>query len=106
MASIFGPIPYGPGDYLVLPIGTTFRLRPSSDDQRMLWVESPSSIVPPKRYRNDFGQLLEHSPYCERDIRPPDEMEANLDGGDYVIVQTLDHQGNVIHDDQTHYACS
>ena len=83
--TVFGPLRYGPGDYLVLPIGTTYRLRPSSDDQRMLWVESPSAIVPPKRYRNDFGQLLEHSPYCERDIRPPAEMAANLDAGDYVI---------------------
>ena len=62
LETIFGPIDYGPGDYLVLPIGTTYRLRPSSGDQRMLWVESPSAIVPPKRYRNDFGQLLEHSP--------------------------------------------
>ena len=85
LETIFGPIDYGPGDYLVLPIGTTYRLRPSSDDQRMLWVESPSAIVPPKRYRNDFGQLLEHSPYCERDIRPPAEMAANLEAGDFVI---------------------
>ena len=55
-------------------------------DQRMLWVESPSAIVPPKRYRNDFGQLLEHSPYCERWISaPPAEMTANLETGDLVI---------------------
>ncbi|MGI8999050.1 MAG: homogentisate 1,2-dioxygenase, partial [Candidatus Limnocylindria bacterium] len=81
----FGPIDYGPGDYLVIPIGTIFRLRPGSDAQRMLWVESPSSIVPPKRYRNDFGQLLEHSPFCERDIRPPAEMAPSLDEGDFVI---------------------
>ena len=51
----------------------------------MLWVESPSAIVPPKRYRNDFGQLLEHSPYCERDIRPPAEMAPILEDGDFVI---------------------
>ena len=51
----------------------------------MLWVESPSAIVPPKRYRNDFGQLLEHSPYCERDIRPPGEMAAITEDGDFVI---------------------
>ncbi|MEA2652349.1 MAG: homogentisate 1,2-dioxygenase, partial [Chloroflexota bacterium] len=82
----FGPIDYGPGDYLVIPIGTTFRLRPADGSaQRMLWVESPSSIVPPKRYRNDFGQLLEHSPYCERDIRPPAEVPPTLEDGDFVI---------------------
>src|SRR5918994_6660872 len=85
LETIFGPIDYGPGDYLVLPIGTTYRLRPSGGGQRMLWVESPSAIVPPKRYRNEYGQLLEHSPYCERDIRPPAEMAPILDDGDYVI---------------------
>jgi homogentisate 1,2-dioxygenase len=86
LETIFGPIEYGPGDYLVLPIGTTYRVIPAAGEaQRMLWVESPSAIVPPKRYRNDFGQLLEHSPYCERDIRPPAEMDANLETGDFVI---------------------
>ncbi len=77
LETIFGPIDYGPGDYLVIPIGTTYRVVPAAGDaQRMLWVESPSAIVPPKRYRNEFGQLLEHSPYAERDIRPPAEMDA------------------------------
>ena len=62
--TIFGPLPYGPGDYLVLPIGTTWRLDPDAgSEQRMLWLECPSEIEPPKRYRNDYGQLLEHSPY-------------------------------------------
>jgi homogentisate 1,2-dioxygenase len=86
LETIFGPIAYGPGDYLVIPIGTTYRVVPAEGEaQRMLWVESPSAIVPPKRYRNEFGQLLEHSPYAERDIRPPDEMEAHLESGDFVI---------------------
>ena len=59
----FGPIRYGPGDYLVLPIGTTWRLAPDAGSaQRMLYLECPSEIEPPKRYRNDYGQLLEHSP--------------------------------------------
>ena len=68
----FGPIRYGPGDYLVLPIGTTWRLEPDAGSpQRMLYLECPSEIEPPKRYRNDYGQLLEHSPYSQRDIRAP-----------------------------------
>ena len=73
----FGPIRYGPGDYLVLPIGTTWRLVPDAgSEQRMLYLECPSEIEPPKRYRNDYGQLLEHSPYSQRDIRLPDEVAA------------------------------
>ena len=61
--SVFGPLRYGPGDYIVIPIGTTWRLAPDEGSaQRMLWLECPSEIEPPKRYRNDYGQLLEHSP--------------------------------------------
>ena len=75
--TIFGPLRYGPGDYLVLPIGTTWRLEPdAASPQRMLYLECPSEIEPPKRYRNDYGQLLEHSPYSQRDIRLPDEVPA------------------------------
>src|ERR1051325_8685848 len=74
--TIFGPLRYGPGDYLVLPIGTTWRLDPDpGSDQRMLWLECPSEIEPPKRYRNDYGQLLEHAPYYQRDIHAPEEVE-------------------------------
>jgi len=86
LETVFGPIPYGPGDYLVIPIGTTYRLRPAKRSaQRMLWLECPSEIEPPKRYRNDYGQLLEHAPYYQRDIRPPDEMAPLLEAGDFVI---------------------
>ena len=75
--TVFGPLPYGPGDYLVLPIGTTWRLDPDDGQrQRMLYLECPSEIEPPKRYRNDYGQLLEHSPYSQRDIRLPDAVPA------------------------------
>ena len=75
--TIFGPLRYGPGDYLVLPIGTTWRLDPDAgSEQRMLYLEAPSEIVPPQRYRNDYGQLLEHAPYSQRDIHAPDEVAA------------------------------
>ena len=68
----FGDLAYHPGDYLVLPIGTTWRLDPDAGvGQRMLYLECPSELEPPKRYRNDYGQLLEHSPYSQRDIRVP-----------------------------------
>ena len=82
----FGPIQYGPGDYLVIPIGTTYRVIPAADDgQRMLWLECPSNLEPPRRYRNEYGQLLEHAPFCERDIRPPSEMDPHTDSGDFVV---------------------
>jgi hypothetical protein len=78
LETIFGPIVYGPGDYLVLPIGTTYRLVPDPGvAQRMLWLECPSEIEPPRRYRNEYGQLLEHSPYYHRALRrrkDPDEV--------------------------------
>jgi homogentisate 1,2-dioxygenase len=86
LETIFGPIEYGPGDYLVIPIGTTYRVVPSGEQaQRMLWLECPSNLEPPRRYRNEYGQLLEHSPYAERDIRPPAEMEARTDEGEFVV---------------------
>jgi len=86
LETIFGPIVYGPGDYLVLPIGTTYRVVPDAgEEQRMLWLECPSSIEPPRRYRNEYGQLLEHAPYCERDIRPPAEMDPHDEAGEFVV---------------------
>src|SRR5215213_4628642 len=82
----FGELPYHPGDYLVLPIGTTWRLDPDEGSvQRILYLEAPSEIEPPKRYRNDYGQLLEHAPYSQRDLHAPDLAEPNSDEGDYVI---------------------
>jgi homogentisate 1,2-dioxygenase len=84
--TIFGPLRYGPGDYLVLPIGTTWRLDPDAgSDQRMLWLECPSELEPPKRYRNDYGQLLEHSPYSQRDIHAPDDVAPHEETGDFVV---------------------
>ncbi|MFL5679210.1 MAG: homogentisate 1,2-dioxygenase [Chloroflexota bacterium] len=84
--SNFGPMRYGPGDYIVIPIGTTWHLHQDPGvDHRILYVESPSEIVPPKRYRNEWGQLLEHSPYSDRDIRVPDDVDVHDKSGDYVV---------------------
>jgi homogentisate 1,2-dioxygenase len=82
----FGRFAYGPGDYLVIPIGTTWRLDPDEGSaQRMLWLECPSELEPPKRYRNDYGQLLEHSPYSQRDIRAPEFVEPRAEEGEFVV---------------------
>ena len=84
--TVFGPLRYGPGDYLVLPIGTTWRLDPDAGSaQRILYLEAPSEIEPPKRYRNDYGQLLEHSPYSQRDLHDPEDVPPRTDEGDFVI---------------------
>jgi homogentisate 1,2-dioxygenase len=86
LETIFGPIDYGPGDYLVIPIGTTYRVMPAEGEaQRMLWLECPTNLEPPRRYRNEYGQLLEHSPYAERDIRPPAAMDAHVQDGEFVV---------------------
>jgi len=82
----FGPLRYRPGDYLVIPIGTTWRLEPDvGSEQRMLYLECPSEIEAPKRYRNDYGQLLEHAPFSQRDIRVPDEVAPRTDDGEFVV---------------------
>jgi homogentisate 1,2-dioxygenase len=73
--TMFGTISYGPGDYVVIPIGTIFRVIPETETKALI-VESFSQITTPKRYRNEYGQLLEHSPFCERDIRGPEKLET------------------------------
>ncbi|HUR15907.1 MAG TPA: homogentisate 1,2-dioxygenase [Candidatus Limnocylindrales bacterium] len=84
--SNFGPMRYGPGDYIVIPIGTTWRLaQDAGSDHRLMYIESPSEIVPPKRYRNDWGQLLEHSPFSQRDLRVPAEAPPRSESGAFVI---------------------
>ncbi len=86
LETTFGTLPYGEGDYLVIPRGTTWRLQPSDGAQRFLVVEAyGGAIQPPKRYRNQFGQLLEHSPYCERDLRPPSELPVHEERGEFDV---------------------
>lgn len=75
LESQFGLLPYRPGDYVVIPTGVLWRLIPDEGSpQRMLVIEAYGHIEPPRRYLNDYGQFLEHSPYCERDIRPPAQL--------------------------------
>jgi homogentisate 1,2-dioxygenase len=72
--TMFGTLPYREGDYVLLPHGTIYRIvMDEGVPQRWLVIEG-KYIEPPKRYRNEWGQLLEHSPYCERDIHPPQEL--------------------------------
>jgi homogentisate 1,2-dioxygenase len=83
--SIFGDVPYSPGDYVVIPRGTTYRFEPADGEQRYVVFESPGLIEIPNRYRNEYGQLLEHAPYYHRDIHPPTELRTHRDRGEFHV---------------------
>ncbi len=82
----FGRLDYRPGDYLVIPTGVIWRLLPDEGvAQRQLHIESFGHIEPPKRYLNRYGQFLEHSPFCERDIRGPQELLTYDEEGTFEV---------------------
>ena len=81
----FGALPYREGDYVVIPRGTVYRVRPEGE-QRYLTFHTPGEIETPKRYRNRYGQLLEGAPFSHRDIHPPTELETNRGRGDFDLV--------------------
>ena len=77
LRTLVGNIDFGYGDYLLIPRGMIYQLEFTSSDNRHFIVESHRPLYTPKRYRNWFGQLLEHAPYCERDIRRPSNLETH-----------------------------
>ncbi len=83
--SHLGNLDFKYGDYILIPRGTIYKLDFDTSDNRLFIVESRRPIYTPKRYRNWFGQLLEHSPFCERDLRAPYELETNDEKGDFLI---------------------
>lgn len=85
LRTFLGNIDFKYGDYLLIPRGIIYKIDFDTEDNRLFIVESRRPIYTPKRYRNWFGQLLEHSPYCERDLRRPTELETNDEEGDFVI---------------------
>lgn len=80
-----GNLEFKYGDYLLIPRGVIYKLDFDDEVNRLFIVESRRPIYTPKRYRNHFGQLLEHSPFCERDIRRPYELETNDERGEFLI---------------------
>jgi homogentisate 1,2-dioxygenase len=84
LETIFGDLPYKEGDYVVVPRGTTYRVRPAGD-QRYLVFETPGLITIPKRYRNEHGQLMEHAPFYHRDIHPPAELHTHREQGEFEV---------------------
>jgi len=83
LKSQFGNLMFRAGDYIVIPFGTTWLIQLETSEARFFTIENPSQIEPPKRYRNAYGQLLEHAPYSERDIRIPTELETHTERGEF-----------------------
>ena len=85
LETVFGDVPYGPHDYLVIPRGTTYRFAfdEAAGPQRWLCFHTPGEIETPKRYRNRYGQLLEHAPFSQRDFRVPGALHCHEDGGEH-----------------------
>ncbi len=85
LRTMLGNLTFKYGDYLLIPRGVIYKIDFDTEDNRLFIVESRRPIYTPKRYRNWFGQLLEHSPFCERDIRRPDHLETHDEKGDFLI---------------------
>ncbi len=85
LRTMLGNIPFSYGDYLVIPRGMIYQIDFDTEQNRLFIVESFSPIVTPKNYRNNFGQLLENSPFCERDLRRPETLETHDELGDFTI---------------------
>jgi homogentisate 1,2-dioxygenase len=84
--TIYGDLPFEYGDYIVLPRGTIYQIDFETTQNRLLITESYSPIHFPKRYQNSQGQLMEHAPFCERDIRTPQDLKTHDETGDFKIL--------------------
>jgi homogentisate 1,2-dioxygenase len=101
LRTFMGNIAFEPGDYLIVPRGMIYQMRFDAQDNRLLIAESFHPIYTPKRYRNHFGQLLEHSPFCERDYKLPLDLETYDQKGEFLIkVKKQDTLHHVVY--QTH----
>lgn len=86
LKTMYGSIDFEYGDHLVIPRGVIYQLNFKSEENRLFIVESFSPIKFPKRYMNNAGQLLEHSPFYERDIRKPNNLETHDEQGDFLVL--------------------
>ncbi len=85
LRTMLGNIAFESGDYLVIPRGMIYQIDFDTPKNRLLYIASFSPIYTPKRYRNNFGQLVEHSPFCERDLKLPQDLETHDETGDFLI---------------------
>ena len=85
LRTFMGNIPFEYGDYLIIPRGMIYQIEFDTEDNRLLFVESFTPIYTPKRYKNSVGQMLEHSPFCERDYKLPENLETHDEKGDFLM---------------------
>lgn len=85
LRTMYGNLRFGYGDYLLIPRGTTYQMDFDTEENRLLILESNTPLRTPKRYRNQFGQLMEHAPFYERDIRKPVELETHDEQGEFLF---------------------
>jgi homogentisate 1,2-dioxygenase len=86
LESQFGTLSCREGDYVVIPRAIIHRFVPGPGEQIHLVIESRGDIRTPRRYRNAHGQMLEHSPFCERDLRLPDELPVHDERGEFEVI--------------------
>ena len=86
LKTMYGDVSFSYGDYLVVPRGTIYQMEFEDQDNRLLIVESSGPIITPNRYRNKFGQLMEQSPFCERDIRKPEVLNTYDEKGQFKLM--------------------
>jgi homogentisate 1,2-dioxygenase len=85
LRTLLGRIDFEYGDYLLIPRGMIYQIEFDNAENRILYTESRHPIYTPKRYRNHFGQLLEHAPFCERDYKLPHSLETHDEKGEFVL---------------------
>jgi homogentisate 1,2-dioxygenase len=85
LRTMYGHLKFSYGDHLVIPRGVIYQIEFDDEDNRLFIVESFTPLRFPKRYMNREGQLLEHSPFCERDIRKPVDLETHDERGDFIV---------------------
>lgn len=83
--TLFGDMDFRPGDYVVVPRGILHRWLPAAECIFMI-MESAGEVRTPKRYRNEYGQLMESAPYSERDFRKPGALKPRDEKGEFRIV--------------------
>jgi homogentisate 1,2-dioxygenase len=86
LETVFGSLPFAEHDYIYVPRGTTYRFALDSTPQLWLVYHTPGEVETPNRYRNRYGQLLEHAPYSQRDFHPPEELVTHRDAGEHELI--------------------
>lgn len=85
LKTMYGSVDFEYGDYVIIPRGTVYQIHFETTDNKILFIESHSPIETPERYRNQYGQFMENSPFCERDFKLPHSLETHNETGDFLI---------------------